>query len=267
MYLLNFPSKYLSFSSRNLLIVILFVLFIMNNAIYANSNKLLELRDSVNKYYYTFNLKGLKNTLNEIEQYNNKEKNNYYGFYYNGIIRYCIGRVVYNTNRDVAYNYFDTALNMFEKAYEIEKNPVSLAMISASLGKKAALSPLKSLYFGQISKNKIYEANNLSPNNPKILLVAATHLMHIPAIYGGDKKKARLLLEKCLELNKKENIKNEYELDWADDSEIFAYLAQIDILENNIDNARKNMQKSLNLKPRYGFVTIDLEKQISEIKN
>jgi tetratricopeptide (TPR) repeat protein len=219
----------------------------------------------VNKYYFTFDIKGLKRTLNNAENYLIEDPNNYYANYYNGIIRYCLGRVLYNTDSDVSYDYFDTALDMFEKSYSIEKNPVSLAMISAAYGKLSALSPLRAIFWGQKAKNRIYDAFNLDSNNSKILLVAATHLMHVPGIYGGDKKKARRMLEKCIEINKSNVNQNEYELNWANNAEITAYIAQLDILEEKPDSARQNMKKALQLQPRYGFVIIDLENQISQL--
>jgi len=253
----------------NRIIISTFLLTIILILFTSESNseniKLNSLRDSVNKYYFTFDIKGLKRTLNNAENYLLEDPNNYYANYYNGIIRYCLGRVLYNTDSDVSYDYFDSALEKFENAYSIEKNPVALAMISASYGKLSALSPLRAIFWGQKAKNRIYDAYNLDSNNSKILLVAATHLMHVPGIYGGDKKKARRMLDKCLEINKSKVNQNEYELNWANNAEINAYIAQLDILEEKIDSARLNMKKALQLQPRYGFVIIDLENQISQL--
>ncbi len=218
----------------------------------------------VNEAYYSFDAAKIRDLIKVSDKYIESNPKVYYGYYFNGILRYCLGRITFNIDGDSAYDYFDTSLDMFEKAWEINKSPESLAMISAAYGKKSALSPLRAIFFGQKAKNRIYDAYILDSNNTKVILVAATHLMHVPGIYGGDKKKSRQMLEKCLILNKKKKDNKQYELTWADDAEIYAYLAQIDILEEKFESARLNMKKSLNLKPNYGFVLVDLENQIKE---
>lgn len=238
------------------------VLLLFSKSVLNADDNLIKLRDSINHYYYSFDIDKLKQVLQSTENYLKSNPNSYYGNYYNGIVRYCLGRIVFNEDKDLSYEYFDTSLDKFQRAWEIEKNPVALAMVSAAYGKKSALSPLRAIFFGQKAKNRIYDAYKLDTNNSKINLVAATHLMHVPGIYGGDKKRARQLLLKSLKHNSKNNLKSDYELIWADDAEIYAYLAQIDILENKIDAARIYMKKALELKPEYGFVLIDLENQI-----
>ncbi|MDX9789700.1 MAG: hypothetical protein WCZ17_04995 [Candidatus Kapaibacterium sp.] len=231
----------------------------------ASDKSIVELRDSINKYYYSFDEFKLREFIVKTDKLlSEAEENKHILQYYSGTLRYCYGRVIYNKNRDKAYEIFDESLDLFIDAWEENNNPIYLAMQSAAYGKKSALSPLRAIFFGQKAKNRIYDAFNLDSNSSKILLVAATHLMHIPSFYGGDKDKARRLLLKCLELNKQKITKDIYELDWASDAEIYAYLAQIDILEDNLDSAEKYIQAALNLKPNYGFVKIDLRNQISD---
>ena len=266
-YIYYFISEVVRFRKLYLILAGVIIVFIFNfSSAHSDEIQLSNLRDSVNKYYYTFDIKNLKNTLKLSEKFIDGNPDNYYGYYYNGILRYCLGRVVYNIDRDIAYDYFDESIDLFDKAFSIKNNAVSLAMVSAAYGKKSALSPISAIFFGQKAKNRIFDAFNLDSNNSKILLVAATHLMHVPGIYGGDKKKARRMLERCLILNRSKEIKDENELRWADNAEIYAYLAQLDILEEDIVSARSNMKKALELQPNYGFVKIDLEKQLSKIK-
>lgn len=251
-FLLTFSAIFLLSSTRD---------FAIQNNIDLN-----KLCSSVNEIYYSFDAQKIRNLIKETDKYIESNPKVYYGYYFNGILRYCLGRVIYNDDSDAAYDYFDSSQGMFEKAWGINKNPEVLAMISATYGKKSALSPLRSIFFGQKAKNRIYDAYNLDSNNTKIILVAATHLMHVPSIYGGDRKRARQMLDKCLILNRQKKDNKLYELTWADNAEIYAYLAQIDILEEKYDSARENMKKALEIKPDYGFVKIDLENQIKEAK-
>ncbi|MBX3045010.1 MAG: hypothetical protein KIT33_09330 [Candidatus Kapabacteria bacterium] len=242
------------------------IIFLPKDLISKNpeNSEIKNLRDSINVYYYSFDKKKLSNLLEISDNLIKSDNSDYYSYYYNGIIRYCLGRVVYNESRDLAYDYFDSSLDRFEKAFANKETPVALAMISAAYGKKSALSPLKAIFLGQKAKNRIYDAYSSDSLNSKVLLVAATHLMHIPGFYGGDKVKARKILMKCLEINKKNMQTDSLELNWAGDAEIYAYLAQIDILEGKFDDARQNMKKALTIKPKYGFVMIDLENQIKK---
>lgn len=133
-------------------------------------------------------------------------------------------------------------------------------MISASYGKLSSLSVLKAIFYGMSAKEYIEEAYKLDSKNPKVLIVAATHLMHTPEFYGGDKKKSRELLNKVIDSIE---YKDNYRINWANYAEAYAYLAQLEILENNREKAKSLMKKALDLNPNYGFVKYDLEKQVS----
>ena len=98
------------------------------------------------------------------------------------------------------------------------------------------------------------------------LLVAATHLMHTPEAFGGDKDKAEKLLKKGIKLNQKQATKDSLTITWASDAELYAYLAQLEILRENKEKALEYMKKALKLCPEYGFVKNDLMPQWKKIE-
>jgi len=245
--------------------LILFCSLLIFNANFAFADtintKILSFKPIIDTFYFSFNYKKLEEIniqLIEIEPKSTDDK--FYKNYYQGIVNYCLGRIYYNYDKDKAFIKFENALENFLECKQIRKDAEITAMISASYGKMSSLSILKAIFFGMNAKEFIEEAYLMEPNNPKILIVAATHLMHTPEFYGGDKKKARELLNKVLNSNE---YSNENRINWGNYAEAFAYLAQLEILEGNKTEAIKYINKSLEFMPNYGFVKYDLEKQIS----
>ena len=231
-----------------------------------NSDTQKQLKDSIDKYYHSFNSVKLKQILADCENFSRQNTDSYYGYYYCGMLNYNLGKILYNNEPDNALNYFSKSIELFQKALNKNRNAEIAALLSAAYGKKSSLAGIQAIFFGLKAKSWIYDANDIDSSNPKVFLTAATHLMHTPSFYGGDKTKARTLLFKILEINKTYKYKDPYELKWADNAEAYAYLAQLEILEGNIANARKYVKKALESEPDYGFVLIDLESQIKRIE-
>lgn len=247
----------------NSFLILFCSLLIFNaNFIFADTlnTKILSFKPIIDKYYFSFNYKKLEEInmqLIEIEPKSTEDQ--FYKNYYQGIINYCLGRIYYNYDKNKAFNKFENALDNFLECEHIRKDAEITALISASYGKMSSLSILKAIFFGMNAKEYIEEAYKMEPNNPKILIVAATHLMHTPEFYGGNKKKARELLNKVLNSNE---YNSESKVNWGNFAEAYAYLAQLEVLENNKPEGTKYIKKSLELMPNYGFVKYDLEKQI-----
>src|SRR3990172_6627561 len=101
--------------------------------------------------------------------------------------------------------------------------------------------------------------------NVNVYLIAATHLMHTPESFGGDKKWAEELLNKALKMIYKQINKDDNSVEWASEKEIYAYLAQLEILRENKDKAKLYIDKALALCPDYGFVLYDLIPQLKKL--
>lgn len=239
-------------------IIILFTILVYVN-LYPNS-----IKDSIDKYYYSFNYNKLEQLLIELDT--TKFQLYYLNSYYKGIVQYCLGRIYYNYNKDKAFQNFEQSLENFKLVNEKNSTAEILALISAAYGKLSSLSILKAIIYGIEAKKYIEEAYKLNPNETKVLIVAATHLMHTPEFYGGNKKLARELLIKVLDLNSKLNHEKNYTINWGTDAEAYAYLAQLEILLGNKSEAIKYIDKALELIPYYGFVKIDLKKQLEKLK-
>ncbi len=218
----------------------------------------------IEKIYYSFDAKKYFAAISETE----KKRDDFFGDwrldYYLGIAYFQLGKILYNPNPKKAYECFDKSLDYLLEAEKIKPGDAELlALISADYGKKASLSTLKAIYFGIKAKNYIYAAYRADSSSPKVALIAAVHLMHLPESFGGDKKLAERELKKALARGR--SGKDSLRINWADKPELFAYLAQLEILRGNKSKAKAYMKKALDLVPEYGFVKFDLRAQLKKI--
>jgi hypothetical protein len=247
--------------------IIIFTLFIAFSLLKAEENEFQEIKKKVDKLYYSFDSKKLINTLNQIQMMKRKNPNKWQYDYYSAVLCNQIGKILYLPKPDDAYNYFDRSLDYLFKVKKVHNDEEILALISATYGKMSSLSTIKAIYYGLKAKDYIYTAAKIDSNNSKVLLVASIHLMHTPESFGGDKEWAEELLKRALKLLYKENQKeNDISIEWAKDAEIYAYLAQLEILKKNKIKAELYIDKALKLIPDYGFVLKDLIPQLEEIK-
>lgn len=247
--------------------LILSVFFIIERAnSQDNFNKLMSLKKEIDKSYYSFNTNALKILLKKSDELCS-QTGDWHAYYYSGLLNILLGKIYYNSNSSLAYDYFDESLDKLLKAEEQTNSCEVKTLISCAYGKKSSLNKIKALYYGLKAKEYIEEAYELDKNNPKLYLIASIHLMHTPKTFGGDKDKSRNLLIKCIEYNKSRTEKDKLMLDWAENAEIYAYLAQLEILLKSKEKAKIYMNMALELVQDYGFVKNDLAKQLERIGN
>jgi hypothetical protein len=223
------------------------------------------LKDSIDYYYHSFDTAAFSRLLKKCESEIVRHPKSYYVNYYAGLLKLILGKINYNIDSDYAYELFTQGVENFHVAEKSNRTGEICALLSATYGKRSSLSGLNAIFLGMKAKSWIYDAAEIDKHSTKINLVAATHLMHLPSFYGGDKKKARKLLLDAFEFQKKQQPNDSFALNWADDAELHAYMAQLEILEKNFEKAKFHMSEALEMKPNYGFVLYDLSKQIKKL--
>lgn len=231
-----------------------------------NDNEIKKLKDRINEKYFSFDTNEWKTLLKTAINLKKSNPIDWRINYYSGLICHQLGKIMYVPNSEQAYDYFDKSIDYLLEAKKVNYTAEIAALLSSAYGKKSSLSTLKAIYFGLKAKDYIYEANSLEKSNPKVLLIAAIHLMHTPESFGGDKKWAEELLNRALKLNYKHRKLDEDAVIWATEPEIYAYLAQLEILKGNEQKARLYIDKALKLFPDYGFILNDLIPQMERMK-
>jgi len=185
--------------------------------------------------------------------------------YYAALVNIQLGNVARAKDHKVAYRYYRDALRHIHAAHALFPNAENTLVLADVYGKLASLKTIKVLYYGSRSKSFLKQAFNLSPRSPKNHLIADIEIMWTPVIFGGSKKRAREFLDKALVLEKTWQETDPLVVQWATRPEIFAHLAQLEILCDTPDQARRYIDQALHLVPDYGFVHRDILPQLSQL--
>lgn len=237
------------------------------------NNSLMEFQKKLSGIYYSFDASAYRKLINEIDNFNPDNDEIFYLKYYKSISLLNLGKITYPSDRSKAKSLFQLAEKECASAIELSKKANLSKSSSAELyaiycdilSKKASLETITALSTGHRAHKAIEKAAALDKQNAVVRLIGAIQLMHMPKAFGGDKAKSREILNSVLVLEKHKS-EDPLFVSSADHAEVYAYLAQLEILEGNISAGESYIKKALSLESVYGFVSIDLRKQINIIK-
>ena len=184
--------------------------------------------------------------------------------YYAALVNLHLGNIARADDSKIAYRYYRAALQHIHAAHAQVPNAENTLVLADVYGKLASLKTIKALYYGSRSKTFLKQAFRLSPRSPKNHLIAGIEIMWTPVIFGGSKKRAREFLNKALLLEATWREKDPLIVPWASRPEIFAHLAQLEILCDAPDRARQYIDQALHLVPDYAFVHRDILPQMNQ---
>ena len=223
----------------------------------------LQLKRQIEAHYFSYDEAVILDLLDQSQILIQRHPQAWQPYYYAGMIQLQLGNIVRALDRDRACQYYLKALEHIQRVHAISPSPESTIVLSSAYGKLASLKTLKMFYYGSKTKSYMIEAFELNKNSPKVFLMAGIHIMWTPAIFGGSKKRSREFLEKALQLDQNWTESNRFVVRWATPPEIFAHLAQLEILCDAPDKAKHYVAKALDHIPNYGFVTRDVLPQLN----
>ena len=182
--------------------------------------------------------------------------------YYAGLINIKLGNIIRATDRDAAYRYYTAALEHVKVAYARSPGVENTIVLADTYGKLASLKTSKMIYFGGKSRSYLIKAFKKNMYSPKNHLLAGIEIMWTPALFGGSKKRARDFLEKALALVPEWQESDRLIVRWATPPEIFAHLAQLEILCDAPDEARDYVDRALQQVSEFDFVLRDIIPQL-----
>jgi tetratricopeptide (TPR) repeat protein len=224
------------------------------------------LKDFSKKLYeshYDGNEKKFQLLRAELERVANINSEDWYIIYYQAYIYNQLGTFNLTTNEDKADEYFDKAIELLENAIKIKDNAELHAMYADILGKKISISSFRGMTLGPKSQSEIAAAKKLNSNIPYVMLTEAINLMMTPGFFGGDKEESRKILNNALiDLD---SFKHEDEkMINISKADIYAWLCQLDLMEDKMESARENADKALALQSDYAFVKYGLIPKLKE---
>ena len=221
-----------------------------------------KLKTQIETYQFSYNEDVVRSLLNQALDQIGKYPNRWYPRYYSGLINIQLGNIFRADDRKLAYRYYKEALKHVQIAHKQSPNSENTIVLANVYGKLASLKTFKMLYYGSKSKSYLMDAFQMNERNPKSYLLAGIEIMWTPMIFGGSKKRAREFLNNALVLESTWQETDRFIVRWATPAEIFAHLAQLEILCETLTQARHYAAKALHLIPDYGFVRRDVIPQI-----
>ena len=149
-----------------------------------------------------------------------------------------------------AIKSIDKAIELLEQLDSLTPDDVEIKTLLAQVyGYKVALEPIKGVYFGPKSNDKLSEAEALAPNNPRVLLVKGIGKLNTPPMFGGSSEAAYQAFDKAV-------------LAYANDqdsgfhwgyAEAYTWRGLVHIQNGETDKAKQDWQQALNINPDYGW--------------
>lgn len=128
-------------------------------------------------------------------------------------------------------------------------NPEIKALLAQVYGYKIALEPMKGMYYGPKSATTIAAAEDLAPNNPRVLLVKGIGKYNTPAIFGGSTDAAAAAFDKAIEAFNNDKASDYY---WGH-AEAYTWRGLVQLQQGNIAMAKQDWQHALEINPDYGW--------------
>lgn len=152
----------------------------------------------------------------------------------------------------------DSGIQHLEKAIQLDKNFAEAYALTASLyGEKIGGNPLLGMTLGPKSGVFMDKALKLAPENPRVAYLDAISKNFTPEMFGGSKEKAISGLYRAAALFAKWQSSDPLAPDWGY-AECYAWLGNILTEQKKFAEARAAFEKSLALRPNYGWVKYKL---------
>jgi len=169
----------------------------------------------------------------------------------------------YNPNstkadKKTADKLVEAGIQHLEKAIQLDKNfAEAYALVASLYGEKIGSNPLLGMSLGPKSGVFMEKAIKLAPENPRVVYLDAISKNFTPAMFGGSKEKAISGLYQAGELFVKWQSSDPLAPEWGH-AECYAWLGNILTEQKKFVEARAAFEKSLALRPNYGWVKYEL---------
>ena len=164
-------------------------------------------------------------------------------------------------NKDLASDHLKEAAKHLEEATSGEDAKTIAAevyaLLSSVYGRQISLSGIKGMFLGPKSGNLLKKAEQLAPDNPRVVLSAAISAFNTPKMWGGSKEQALKGFQRAAELFAQEKPTDPIHPTWGH-SETYAWLGIAYMDRDEENSAREAFEKALEIDPDNGWVKYDL---------
>ena len=130
------------------------------------------------------------------------------------------------------------------------------ALLSSVYGRQISLSGIKGMFLGPKSGNLLKKAEQLAPDNPRVVLSAAISAFNTPKMWGGSKERAMEGFQRAAELFAREKPTAPIHPVWGH-SETYAWLGIAYLDKDERGAAQVAFEKALEIDPDNSWVKYD----------
>lgn len=139
--------------------------------------------------------------------------------------------------------------NLQELELTQPENAEVKALLAQVYGYKIALNPIKAVVYGGKSQSLLAEAEQLAPNNPRVLLVKGIAAVNTPPMFGGSNDIALNAFNKAISAYE-DDIYSNYHWGYA---EAYTWRGLLNAKQGKQQQAETDWQKALELEPNYSW--------------
>ncbi|MFC1530340.1 hypothetical protein ACFL6R_06460 [Gemmatimonadota bacterium] len=174
--------------------------------------------------------------------------------YYHALAEYRMANILIETGRRDAVRMLNSAIERLEGLSEDHPDwAESLALLAGCYGQKISLRPLQAITLGSKFNAAMDRAEELAPDNPRVVLFRAIGRLNAPGAFGGDREAAMTGFRRADMLFSKQPVAGGDEPVWGhEDTLAWMGIAWRDAGET--EEARQAFTRVLALNPEYGWV-------------
>jgi tetratricopeptide (TPR) repeat protein len=231
-----------------------------NNFIYGickSEESIIRARTILYEAIQTFDQKKMIEAESLFERILSADSKIWIAHYYIALADENISHTFYSNNKK-REQYVNKGIEHLESCIKLKKDFSEAYILLAGLyGIKIGFDRFSVISLHSKISAALNKAKKLEPDNPRLYLVRGRSSFYTPEIYGGGIKKARNEFNKALELFPKYKIEKEIYPDWGHD-EVYSYLGQIAVQEEQFEQARFYYSKSLEINNNNSYVKYKL---------
>lgn len=147
---------------------------------------------------------------------------------------------------------YEEAVSLLERSAAVRPLPETYALLASATGSMIGDSMMRGIRYGMRASRAEERAEELGPDNPRVLLLRAVSAWYKPSAFGGGEDKARALLQRALRQFASDAPARPLP-QWGH-AEAYAWLGQMEMKAGNRAGARAAYDKALTLAPGFAWV-------------
>ena len=183
--------------------------------------------------------------------------------YYVGLANYRIATRFLDSDEDRAEALIDDGIDHLDAAIEIQPELAEAhALLSTLYGLKARGGAFSGMRYGPRADNAITQAQQLAPDNPRVLLLNAVSLLNKPSRWGGDREEAIAELNRAIQQFAAAPSDDALRPQWGH-ADAYAWLGIAHMKDGATAQARDAFEQALAVRPGYTWVESVLMPQLA----